>query len=297
MESSLFQVAIFRFCAKDTDRNNFHAISVFGHMSRHFFFAILLSLTFSVVSHAKIGTKREVIEAAKAGEEPAYITPLMQALSTKLNQFVDARGGLKSPRKKAAFLITMRIFNDIAGVGAYSGFKLAKKYQILFKADEGVLNAGLLAAVDACSNLVPYTADVYHCYTKCSVYKDHYMDKDAPWMIIQKKVRDAASRAAGLALFEQISIAALEQHKVSHSEGKRIAYRVAEWSSLNYLLKRADRILPEIYGVVVERLPKYLSTYSIFYSPEAWDKFQSERFGRLPPQTMVFLNPWLQVLR
>lgn len=266
-------------------------------MSRYFAFALFLSLTFSVVSHSTIGTKREVIEAAKAGEEPAYITPLMQALSTKLNQFVKTKGGLTSFRKKAAFLITMRIYNDIAFVGAYSGFKLAKKYRRLFKADEGVLNTGLSAAVDASGNLIPYTDAVYHCYKKCSVYKDHYKDKDAPWMIIQEKVRDVAHRAAFLALFQQISIAALEQHKVSLFEGMRIAYRVAEWSALNYLLEHAEKILPEIYGVVKERLPKYLSTYSIFYPPEAWDKFQSESFGKLPPQTMVFLNPWLEVLR
>jgi|GEM_PF-3114778 len=265
---------------------------------RHYFaFVILISLaTFSVVSHAKIGTEREVIEAVKAKVEPAYLPVLLQALSTKLNQFVDARGGLKSPHAKASFLVTMRIYNDIAAVSAGSGFKVAKSFSALLQKDSGVTYLALGEAADACSRLIWDSVPFYCCTQDCSNNWNFIRENHPPWISIRKVARQAALTAARSSLFKQISIAAFEGRKVTASEGQRMAYRVAEWEGLNHLLKRTDEILPAIYGVVEKHLPKTSKEVKTFESADAWSVFQSEKFGRLSPQAMVFLNPWLEII-
>jgi len=218
---------------------------------------IFLSLAFSNDSNALVGSKEDVIRAAKEGREPEYIKELMEQLSPELQIFVFDNE-VNTPAKQLAWFFTLRSIVTVAwnaaAAAAESGF-------------DTPWHAAAQATTDAA-----YACD----------FEDWVAAKKAAW--------SHANHFGGLAAGNAAKYV-LENGGTPRDRGI-IDFRVAEWVVLNDVLKNIKSIFKATYQAALDELPKKIEN-NPFKSHDRWLKFYNKYFAELSPEAMVFLAPWL----
>jgi hypothetical protein len=200
---------------------------------------LLLFLPVSASAFSKdrpIGTLNEAIAAAKNGVEPAYIGPLMELFTDKLTAFTRLKR-LDSERKELALLpavaavidVMLTHTRDVAATlpNAYAVWEISRSVSwgvagnVLYKASKA---AAFFSTPNA---RYPVAEGLEY----------------GPLAAEYAKARSTAKAAA---------IEAMNQ--VGSRENGLIAFRVAEWVMLNFMLTHAGSLLEQTYEIALKDL-------------------------------------------
>lgn len=238
-----------------------------------------VGLIFSLLAinplHAEtFGTQEEVVQAAKDGKEPAYIKELMQALSKKLAVIAKNRGE-SDHSKDLAWLFSMRnvvILDNVAYNAANHAAGRWAQDAVLDFSSNTAWCAAWNAAIGAASNPIPHSS-VGEAADKAAstAVKAAY---NAAYQHAYKAAKEAADQAASL------------------EESARLAYRAAEWATLNWLFENIESVANQVYSASLGVLSKLPKTYP-FENKEQMTFFMKSQFGWLNSEAMIFLAPWL----
>ena len=246
---------------------------------------VLLLLNVAPASRAEFGTSKEVVEAAKKDQQPAYIPELMNAFGDGLRSLLTPTGrqatkiDLRTPKERRAFFLTVLTIVELyldASHAAMEGSREAAQESAEAAAQKAAWFSTLYGACVAARKAVGYV-----------VWK-------GAWSAVKKASENAAWHAAEKAAREAVRKAVLYDVDNRLNAIGRIAYRIAEWKMLDYLIEHYATIIPKVYETALASLPE--SGHDMFTSADEWLKFRSHYFDDLNEREFVFVKPWLDTL-
>jgi len=232
------------------------------------YLSIILLVTSAIPSFAQVGTRERATQAAKNETEPEYIKTLMERLSVKIDRYAATKN-LEDPVEKLILLSTMQGIIDLAQACAYGaaidGAALA----------HAPINAYYAAEAAAFNQAKVQTENTFKSI-KLAAHAKSY-----------KSTRlDQAIDSAKLASMHAALIGD------SPNEKGRIAYRVAEWETLNWILRYFETEIGKI-DPAAQRIARRYQWNSPFKSDESSSLFYYAKFEGLSDSVMQFLAPWL----
>jgi len=223
---------------------------------------------------AKIGTLEAVKKASKDNHEPAYIKALMDAISEYLYAFAR-KENLETSKKKRAWLLTMSSILS-ATFGAARAWN-----QLCDAASTANYNVARYSAYSLAAKAANLATTRVGCDDETAV-------RSVAYRAALNSVRNAAHNAAYSTTMESLQ----NDRQISPEETGRRAYRVGEWSVLNYLLENVGSIVKPNYDAALS-----IVLVDVQDDPfESWETliiFYNDHFASLTYDTMIFLVPWL----
>jgi hypothetical protein len=227
-------------------------------------FIVFPSLFSIVLVSAQMGSKEDAIDAANRNEEPAYIKDFAEKMTQKLYEAAQKKDCdplvwllRMHAIVTAAMDATRNAVEDVVGDAA----RMAGK------------NASLKAAWSSAYNAI--ATSIY----SAAINTDWYVAEDASLDRTKNTVWDAARMVAGDVTREAAMDADMNVEKI-----RRIAWRVAEWAVLDYLIKNVGKIIEETDKSIIIRSKN---------NPFNMSGFFQLYFENLSVEAMLFLAPWL----
>jgi hypothetical protein len=232
-------------------------------------FVASISLAVATASLAQVhGHLQDIIEDARENLDPPYVKDLMDDLAKELLVIAEGRE-IRGEQERLAWFLTMAAVVDatldaaqvIAQIALCSSSSVIPPKAALKLAVEIALNSAQKVAGD-----VPL--DIARERANCVA------ENNISWRDIYTEIT---------------SVIALGS---TYEEGKRIAYRIAEWRVLNWLLENIQAIVAYVYPTTYAFL-----TFNIRPNPFASDRalcaFMHENFENQRDEVMFFFAPWL----
>lgn len=229
----------------------------------------IVALAVATASPAQVhGHLEDIIEDARDDLDPPYIKDLMDDLAKELLLIAENRE-LRSAQEKLAWFLTMAAVVDvmlataqeIAKVVVCSSDAVIATQAALERALKIALKAAQKAAGDVPLDITRERAN--------GVFEEFF-----PW------------------LDTYTGITAIIKEESTHEEEKKIAYRIAEWLVLNWLLDNIQSIVSSVYPTAHTFI-----TFNTRPNPFADDRalyaFMREHFENLHEEVMFFFTPWL----
>ena len=191
----------------------------------------------------------EVIQAAKADKEPAYIKYLMEAISMRL-QVAAQKSEVITPKQLFAWVLTMRMITAATYLGferyRFDDWSYAFDHRLSWARQRAWNEAALPSHYEARKIAIETLARGYKAHTP-------------------KAKRKAVSflRILGLQLIVPYgTTTAALRGSTRTVKGKRIVFRVAEWAMLNYFLENIELVFQNTFSICLETLPDHPSNCS-----------------------------------
>jgi len=232
------------------------------------FFSFILLITAAIPGFTQVGTKEEAIQAAMNGAEPEYIRTLMERLSVKIDRYAAIKE-IQTPTEKLVWLSTMQGIIERAQTYAFHS---------------AIDGAWYLAAGNYAANAA----------NRAALERAHLRTRKAVWSNDMKLHADSPYTAQLIKVFSAAKHASVDAALIgaSREEIGQIAYRVAEWEILNWLLENFETEIEKI-NPVAERIARGIRGENPFISEEDLIEFYNEQFEVLDDNVIRFLAPWL----
>lgn len=212
----------------------------------------------ATTTFAQVGTKKEVIQAAKKSREPAYIKELLEQMSKEIRQSAATKN-LQDPTEKLAWLHTMAGILDVIHHATVS----SASYVIEGVPYRGHQESGLKRASRVASEAAAYCSG-------SKVWEDvTAIVNDAAWFYAYLAAVNEAKDVAGVACSP-----------------------VCEWGALNWLLDNIGTVVENAYWRIVNTMRQNLPSNSFPYE-DFLIAFYDRFFANLDQSAMRFLVPWL----
>lgn len=233
--------------------------------------AILLS---SSSTASRFGTVEEVIQAAKENKEPAYIKDLLETLPAGLTQWVASKS-IASPEEMLCFLLTMRSYNSLSWTTAEN--------PAVTIADDVAGSAASDAAYNAAE------ASFLNNATWNSGWDDPSWNPS--WQPAVDSAKDFWSPAMNEA---RAAVRGALMGITDPQEAGRVAYRVAEWVSLNACRDHMNDVITVMFVTTDKLLPG--SATNPLVNETLWSEFRTKYSDTLRPEAKGYVIPWFSIL-
>ncbi len=232
----------------------------------------------------------EILASAMENREPRYLAVIQEAYGIRVREFVGGLSIGESREERIGHGINLINLMSAACSASWSGAIDGGWYGSIDATDSAAMDAAESAAWNTANSAARNAANspVWNAANSAAESASIWMAAiDAAWEAARSAEKQVLAKTKNL----------------SHQEIGRLAYRTAEVTALLYFLKSPlddpsygiqeffSRIYQASNGVLKrDGLPADLS---IWESQEAWDAFYTEHFGKLTPDALAFLTPYL----
>jgi hypothetical protein len=247
----------------------------------------------------------EIMAAVSEGREPWHLAVIHEAYGIRLREFLGGITVGESREERIRHGIKLILLMNATGSTAGSAALDAASDAAGDAASDAVCSSGS-APRDASGNIPGETTLDAAREAAASAPLDAACDAAGSAAL---EAAETSLDAASDALCEAAWFAAREvlrtSQNLSPQEKGRLAYRVAEVSALLSILKCAlddsSKEFGEFFSKVYQASDEFLTNVpedlSIWQSQKAWDAFYAKHFGKLKPDALAFLTPFLREIK